>query len=77
MGTITVTMDTDNATTNIMPHYSPPWQCQWRSGNLNYVKFKCITYWACQSVKSSPCLKGRDLQNDFLINVYTYVHEYD
>ena len=76
---ITVTIDIDNATINIMPHYSPPWQCQGRGGNLNYVKFKCITYWACQSVKSQPSshLKERHLQGDFIVNVHTYVHAYD
>ena len=39
---------------NIMPHYPPPAQCWGIGGDLNFAKFKCTTYWACQSVKSQP-----------------------
>ena len=43
-----------NAPINIMPHYPPPGQCWGIGGDLNFAKFKCTTYWACQSVKSQP-----------------------
>ena len=62
----------------IMPHYPPPWQCWERCGDLFYTKFKCTTYWACQSVKflPSPYLKHRDLGGNLLVNVHTSVHVY-
>ena len=62
-----------------MPHYSPPGRCWRRGGDLNYAKFKCITYWACQTVKCQPSLhlKDGDLQGDLLVNVHTFVHVYD
>ena len=46
---------TNYAPINVMPrHYPPLGQC-WRiGGDLNFAKFKCTTYWACQSVKSQP-----------------------
>ena len=69
----------NNAPINNMPHYPPPGQCQGRSGDLNYAKFKCTTYWACQSVKaqSSFHLKHGELREDLLVNVHTSVHAYD
>ena len=47
-------------------------QCQGRGGDLNYAKFKSITYWPCQSVKS----KHSSQLGDFIANVYTFVHVY-
>ena len=43
---------------NVMPHRPSPGQC-WGiggeiGGDLNFAKFKCTTYWECQSVKSQP-----------------------
>ena len=50
-----------------------------RDEDLNYAKFKCTTYWTCQSVKSQPSLhlKDGDLQGELLVNVHTSVHVYD
>ena len=55
-----------------------PGPCQERDGDLNFAKFKCTTYWACQSIKSlpSPHLKHEDLRGDLLVNVHTSVHAY-
>ena len=68
----------NNAPINIMPHYPPPGRCRRRSGDLNYAKFKCSTYWACQSVKaqSSLHLKHGDLREDLLVIMFTllYMH---
>ena len=57
-------------------YYLPPGWCRGRDGDLNYAKFKCITYRACRSVKSqpSPHLKDGDLQGDLLVYVYISVH---
>ena len=41
-----------NAPNNVMPHYPPPGQCWGIGGDLNFAKFKCTTYRACQSAKS-------------------------
>ena len=67
-----------NALINIMPHYAPPRRCWGKGRDLNYAKFKCTIYWACQSVKSQPSLylKDGDLRGDLLVNVHTSVHAY-
>ena len=61
-----------------MLHYPPPERCWERGANLNYAKFKCITYRTCCSVKSqpSPHPKDGDLQENLLVNVYISVHAY-
>ena len=40
----------------VYPTTPSPGQCQGRSGDLSYAKFKCTTFWTCQSVKSQPSL---------------------
>ena len=38
----------------LCPTTPPPGQCWGIGRDLNFAKFKCTTYWACQPVKSQP-----------------------
>ena len=57
---------------NVMPHYPPPGQWWGIGGDLNFAKFKCTTYWACQLVKSqpSPHSKIKEKMGNLISSVY-------
>ena len=61
-----------NAPINVMPHYPPPGQCWGIGGDLNFAKFKCTTYRACQSVKSQPSSHSKieEKMGDLIVSAF-------
>ena len=50
---------------------TPPEQCR-RIGDLDFAKFKCTTYWACQLVKSQPSLYLKDRAKDGKLDCWCF-----